>query len=506
MPTPSSTAVRRGLAVSLALAAGLLGLAGPVSAHGDGDRNREVAATTRGEAPAGLLGTGPVAHVANEPGDVGISGCFLASAPYFVTSGLGGLSVYDVRDGTNPTRVGFLPSAQFENEAMNCGERRTRRGVRLFALVGVDLHQASPGDIQHVNVGGGELVVVDVTDPTDPRIVGRTPGSTSTHTVACVRETSCRYAYSAGDAGSQRFSVFDLRRPTRPVEVDARPRRAGLQAFRSPTAGHKWNFDAAGVGTHTGFEGSSMWSTRKPRRPRLLATTGRAGTGEHPRAAGYNDFIHHNSFRPHARAFRPGARPRLANGNVLLVTEEDYEQTDCAQAGSFQTWWVKRLDGRAGGIVPLDKVELADLGTYPLPQGAFCSAHWFDYRPGGIVAAGFYGGGTQLLDVRRPRRIRSYGSAWWGASEVWDAMWLPVYRDGERTRRRSNVVYSIDLVRGLDVYAVDVPGDGRRGAVPYDEVTSRSPRGSAGAAVLPAGVVGAGLLGAVLVRRRTRRR
>ena len=43
----------------------------------------------------------------------------------------------------------------------------------VFAMIGVDSYQASPGDIQHANVGGGELVVVDVTDPTNPHI---TPG------------------------------------------------------------------------------------------------------------------------------------------------------------------------------------------------------------------------------------------------------------------------------------------------------------------------------------------
>ena len=95
---------------------------------------------------------------------------------------------------------------------------------------------------------------------------------------------------------------------------------------------------------------------------------------------------------------------------MLLVTEEDYEQTDCTQAGSFQTWWVKRLDGTRNAIVPLDKVELSDLGNFPLPLGAFCSAHWFDWNSSGIVAAGFYGGGTQFLDVRNPRTSSPAGT------------------------------------------------------------------------------------------------
>jgi hypothetical protein len=59
---------------------------------------------------------------------------------------------------------------------------------------------------------------------------------------------------------------------------------------------------------------------------------------------------------------------------VLLVTEEDYEQTDCSKAGSFQTWWVKRLDGTPDAIVPLDKVELVRPRHLPAAAGAFCSA------------------------------------------------------------------------------------------------------------------------------------
>ncbi len=499
-------------ALSLVAAAGLLlttvGAAAPAFAHGDSARNREVRTQLLAEEDAPLI-SGNVSHLGNHPGTAGISGCFTQTAPLFVTSGLEAVTVWDVSDATNPTRAGVLPNAVFENEAMNCGERRVGDGgTRRFALVGVDLYQASPTEPQHVgdsNVGGNELVIVEVTDPAAPRIVGRAPATTSTHTVACVDDTDCRYAYSAGDSGSDSFSVFDLRRLGEPREVDADPDKAGVQPFRSPTAGHKWNFDAAGVGTHTGFDGSSMWDVERPRHPRLLATTGRAGgAGEASGADGYNDFIHHNSFRPNAKAFRPNSPPSLRNGNILLVTEEDYEQTDCTRAGSFQTWHVKRLNGGAGGIVPLDKVELSDLGSYPLPQGAFCSAHWFDYRPGGIVAIGYYGGGTQFIDVRDPKRLEAFGHAFWGASEVWDAMWVPGYdRHGDQTGRSTNVVYSIDLVRGLDVYSVDVPG--KVGIEPTTGAPGRDVVGAAAAAALPLGLVLGTLLVALGVRRRARR-
>ena len=164
------------------------------------------------------------------------------------------------------------------------------------------------------------------------------------------------------------FSIFDLRDLDAPKEVDGDRRQEGLQPHSSPTAGHKWNFDAAGYGTHTGFDGASMWDVRKPPRPKLVTTTGKAGRGEHADYAGWNDFILHNSFRPHAKRFKPNAKPSLRNGNILLVTEEDYEQTDCSLAGSFQTWWVKRLDGRRNAIVPLGQGRALRPRHLPRPR------------------------------------------------------------------------------------------------------------------------------------------
>ena len=122
------------------------------------------------------------------------------------------------------------------------------------------------------------------------------------------------------------------------------------------------------------------------------------------------------------------------------------------------------------------------------------------------MAAGFYGGGMQLLDVRDPRRIRSYGYAHWFASEVWDAMWVPAYdARGRQTGQDTNVVYSIDLVRGVDVYSVDVPGrvgiEPTGGGVPAGTLGERV----AGGAV-PAGVVGGALALSLVLRRRGRRR
>ncbi|HZJ06083.1 MAG TPA: hypothetical protein VFD59_11515 [Nocardioidaceae bacterium] len=455
------------LATALAVTAALsLSAAGPASAHSDRERIDKVLAENAASPSDPLVTSSNVEHVRNVPGQVGISGCFTKTKPLFVTSGLDSVKVFNVRNPLEPKLTGTLPNAVFENEAMNCGERRTKSGTKRFALIGVDLVQASPdkNGIDHTNVGGGELMIVDVTDPANPRIQSRAPGTTSTHTVACVEQTDCRYAYSAGDSGDQTFSIFNLTNLDKPREVDSNPQRDGVQPFSSPTAAHKWNFDNAGYGTHTGFDGSSMFDVSLPRQPELVTTTGAAGRGENADGTknGYNDFIHHNSFRPNAKAFRPGAEPSIANGNVLLVTEEDYEDVNCSTAGSFQTWHVKRLNGAPDAIVPLDKVELTDLDPTALPANGFCSSHWFDYHPSGVVSVGFYGGGTQLVDVRNPKEIKSHGKAVWPGSEVWDSYWVPVFnKNGVDTGKKTNLAYSIDLIRGLDVYSVDLPGGAR---------------------------------------------
>jgi len=210
------------LAASLtALATTLLLAAPPAAGHGDGEivpptvSPRAVAA----DAP---MQSGNVRSVDQQPGQLGISGCFLTSAPLYVTSGLDSLRVFDVSRPRHPELVGRLSNALFENEAMNCAERRTADGVKRFALIGVDAVQASPDDPQHVNAGGNELVVVDVTDPTDPSVYSRTPASTSTHTVACVEQRNCDYAYTAGQR---------VQRPGPPEHEEAgRGRRGSREA------------------------------------------------------------------------------------------------------------------------------------------------------------------------------------------------------------------------------------------------------------------------------------
>jgi len=399
-----------------------------------------------------LVGTPNVRLVTNLPQTTAISGCFAKSAPYFYTSTVNSIGVYDVTNPLAPRLTGVLPNLVFENEAMNCGEKTVNGRKVRFVLVGIDLTQASTDDIQHVRpVGFDEFLVVDVTDPAKPTIRTRFETSSSTHTVACVRETACDYVYTAG--GSV-IDLTDLDHPRELMVLDDSPALAPNPPAFTSGAGHKWNFDEAGYGIHTGSGGSALYDVRDPAHPKLVTSTDANGTAD-----GWNDFIHHNADRPNASAFTPGAAADVKNGNVLLVTEEDYENTDCATAGSFQSWYVEKLDGTPQAIRPLDRINPVDPGEgVALPHLAFCSAHWFDYHPNGIVAQGYYEGGLRLIDVRDPANLKEYGYFASGLSEVWDAYWVPERNtNGVATGRKTNIVYTADLVRGLDVFTVDLP-------------------------------------------------
>jgi hypothetical protein len=460
--------MRRSLPVALTalLTAGLLAAtAAPAGAHTPPPDDTRAAKREQvtGGAQIPIVASPNVRLVTTFPDTLGISGVFAESAPLFILSTTTGISVFDVSDPRAPRLTGVLPLAHFENEAVNYGERRGPGGaVQRFVMVGYDLFGVPAGsDPSHLGTTR-EVAIVDVTDPRFPFVRSTVPTTTSTHTATCIDVTACDHAYTAGTAGT--FSVLDLSDLDAPREVDADAVRPGVQPFASPAAGpnavftggagHKWDVDEAGYAIHTGSGGSAIFDVTDPAAPRLATTTDENGT-----ASPWNDFIHHNADRPNADRFVPGAAPSVAAGNVLLVTEENYENTDCTTAGSLQSWHVTSLDGTPGAVRPLHRINPVSVGEgASLPRMAFCSAHWFDHHPSGIVAQGFYQGGARFIDVRDPRNLTEYGHFVTGVSEVWDTYWVPERNPrGIATGARTNLVYVVDLIRGLDVLEVDLP-------------------------------------------------
>ena len=184
----------------------------------------------------------------------------------------------------------------------------------------------------------------------------------------------------------------------------------------------------------------------------------------------------------------------MQHGNVALITEEDYanegDEVECTKAGTFQAWEIPDLDGEEyrarnpksepdkGSIRVLDTISapVEGGGGLTTPVGGFCSAHWFDFHPSGIVALGNYQQGLRLIDTRNPRDLKQYGYFTGGATEVWDAYWAP-QRDTKGAvvpGKKTNLVYTVDAVQGVGVFEVsgmpaDLPvtgDDGPRGTFP----------------------------------------
>jgi hypothetical protein len=360
-----------------------------------------------------------------------ISGEFAKTGNSFYVSSLDSISVFDTSDPLHPKLTGTLPNLVFENEAMSYGERRVGDKLRRFVLVGNELYNAtvdtSTGP-QRGRTGGGEVILVDVTDEISPR-------------VRSLQIATAKSPASAPNASSPAGS------------------------------GHYWDFDSAGIGWHTGSGGSAAFDVSDPLAPKVVN-----GTNAQDTATPWNDFIHHNSMRPNATKFQPGRSASVGNGNVLLVTEEDYlndgDELACERAGTFQTWEIPEMDGAAyragnpdlapnkGSIEPLDLINPVALGDgLSTPVGGFCSAHWFDYHQSGIIAQGYYQQGLRLIDVRnasdlRPVRLRDRRRHR-GVGRLLG----PAARQARNgPGKKTNVVYTTDLVRGVDVYEVDVPG------------------------------------------------
>ncbi len=414
-----------------------------------------------------------------------ISSAFDPDKPFMYVNTLSGITVYDISKAEQPVPVGTVPLPHFENERMTFGKKAD--GTR-FVLVGYDLVGIDASGTSSNNAGRGyQLVIVDVTTPTAPKVLSEIKTtSTSVHTVHCIAAT-CDYAYSAGAYDKGKFTIFDLRNLKEPKELKTIPSTAG--------SGHQWDYDDAGVIWHSGFGGVGAFDISDPTSPKPLNSTNAKGVAG---ASEYNNFILHNAFRPNANAFAnehdattgapiDSGAPDIRKGNVLLATEEDYDSPDCQGTagaddpeGGFSTWRIPYLDKAQykkdnnlgtpgkGTIEPLDiwNTEITNTGV-PTPAGALCSAHYFTVNEKGYVAQSFYGQGTRILDVSKATDIKQVGYFFVGAMESWISYWVPK-RDASGAvipGKYEDLIYTNDVVRGIDVLRFTPPAAGAEAVV-----------------------------------------
>jgi hypothetical protein len=344
---------------------------------------------------------------------------------YAYVSGWGGITVLDIAQADAPRVVGALPLPHFENEDVDlCGNT---------LLVVNDRAEFDVGSV---------LYVLSIASPTAPKLTAVLPlgltgsGRGSGH-IANFSKADCSQAWIDG---GNLVEVVDLSVPTAPRSLGKFESEASKSSFNIT---HDTELDSTGTLWSVGGGGAAGYKvTSNPLAPTLLGTTGAAGANPSP----YNDFILHNSQR---------------RGKTLLITEEDYIDTDevppggCRGQGKFETWDLSGLN--KGAITLLDTWETELNGMFTdgavdskAPVTVNCSSHWFDAKDG-IAAVGWYEQGVRFLDYRTPTEIAQVGYYIPAAGSTWAAYWSPTDPNGE-------IVYTADAYRGVDVLRIDSGG------------------------------------------------
>jgi hypothetical protein len=346
---------------------------------------------------------------------------------YAYVSGWAGVTVLDIANAASPRLVGALPLPHFENEDVD--------------LCGDTLIVVNDREVQDL---GSVMYVVSIANPTTPVVqavlpLGLTGSGRGSGHIANFVKSDCTQVWVDG---GNLVEVVDLTIPSAPRSLGKFESAASLSdAFK---VSHDTEFDSStGTIWNVGGGGAAGYKlTADPLKPQLLGTTGTAGRNPSP----YNDFILHNSQR---------------RGKTLLVTEEDYIDTDevppggCRGQGKFETWDLSRLS--KGSITPLGTWETELNGMFTggavdskAPVTVNCSSHWFDAK-NGVAAVGWYEQGVRFLDYRSPTQITQVGYYIPANGSTWAAYWSPTDPNGE-------IAYTADAYRGVDVLKIEDGG------------------------------------------------
>ncbi len=348
---------------------------------------------------------------------------------YAYVSGWGGVTVLDIAKPASPRLVGALPLPHFENEDVDlCGNTL------------IVVNDRAEQDL------GAVMYVVNIANRTTPTLSAVLPlgltgsGRGSGHIANFVKADCTQVWVDGGD----HVEVVDLRIPTAPRSLGKFTSAASASDSFNVT--HDTELDSTGVVWNVGGGGAAGYQlTANPLAPKLLGTTGTAGRNPSP----YNDFILHNSQR---------------RGKTLLITEEDYIDTDevppggCRGQGKFETWDLSRIGKGTINVLGTWQTELNGMFTSgavdsKAPVTVNCSSHWFDAKEG-IAAVGWYEQGVRFLNYSSPKAIAQVGYYIPLNGSTWASYWSPTDPKGE-------IVYTADAYRGVDVLRID--GGGKTG-------------------------------------------
>jgi hypothetical protein len=361
--------------------------------------------------------------------------------------------------------LGRTPSATrtyWQNEDMDVDQRRK--------LVFLSRDPRAYGGSTNSNTDVAGVYIVDAKDPADLKLITFKQLPTG-HTTSCVNE--CDFLWTGGPASNQSqrddlgwaggrpIIVTDLRDPANPISYPNQPvdlfRQDGVTAYA-----HDVDVDDQGIAWVSGLGGMRGYWTDGMHRDPLTGEVRRATpVNPIPYAGGglANDAVSdgnpggwmHNGLRPSRNDLREG--PALGQGfkpgELVMGTEEWFNSTTCNGEGQFV---ISSLEGSYNGegwkSTPEKPFRLKTVGTWT-PYGKeatiplnSCSAHYFDLA-NGLIAYGWYGQGTRILDVTDPTNPTQVGYFRPDGGNVWASYWYGDY------------VIVADNARGIDILKLD---------------------------------------------------
>jgi hypothetical protein len=437
----------RGMLRGLAAAVLVLGLTVQAGAASE----REWRAT-----PGGWV-SGPLEYVDTVPFEAGSGVSAVLHGRHLYVTTFRSYSIYDVKNALKPVRLSTVPlGVQLFNEQPDTNGKI----LLLTADVGPLAHDLSTYDPAKdaAKPLRRALVVVDVQDKASPRTIASLTLTRREHIWTCVLD--CRYAYGAGGA------IVDLADPAKPALVgdwsplvDPAPEPARVHTIEEVAPGR------VVVGADPVFY---LDARRDPTRPEVLAQMRPAltepGAPSNP-----------TSLPAHV------AWPSQAKSRWLMMGMETPLGGRCDKtAGGFRTYDTSGWESTRT-FTFADEYALTDDSDATYTNGRSvhhvwgCSAYAIDapehFDRSGQVAAAWFEDGVRLLQVdRRTGKIAEIG----GFLPAGGSSATPLWRNDE-------VIYSIDLYRGIDILRVTPREPPRQRAEPTgsDGFPSRAPSSAA---------------------------